>query len=127
MEDRNLFTAPYDWRMDITRSTAMLAAKIAQAVAVSPTGKDEYRRPQHGRARPQKYLVGLPNAPFLDKVVLVGVPELGAPYAFKVLNYGDDLSIPVVNPAEVKKIAQNMPSLYELLPAGGMGISREVT
>jgi pimeloyl-ACP methyl ester carboxylesterase len=117
MENQNLFTVPYDWRLDINKSAATLAAKIAQAVAASPTGKIAIIAHSMGGLLVKKYLASLASAPFLDKVVLVGVPELGAPYAFKILNYGDNLGIPIANQDEIKKIAQNMPAIYELLPS----------
>jgi hypothetical protein len=120
IENQNLFTAPYDWRLDITKSVSVLTAQIAQAVAVSPTGKINIVAHSMGGLVLKKYLAGLTSgasAALLDKVILVGVPELGAPYAFKILNYGDDLNIPIANQNEIKKIAQNMPAIYELLPS----------
>jgi pimeloyl-ACP methyl ester carboxylesterase len=127
VEGVDLFTAPYDWRMDINNSVASLAAVIAQARAASPTGKIDIIAHSMGGLLVKKYLAGLASsslgavnaasASFLDKVVLAGVPELGAPYALKMLNYGDDLGIPIANQDEMKKIAQNMPAIYELLPS----------
>jgi pimeloyl-ACP methyl ester carboxylesterase len=119
VEGRDLFTAPYDWRLDINSSVSVLAAAIAQARAASPTGKINIIAHSMGGLLVKKYLAGLaaPSASFLDKVVLAGVPELGAPYALKMLNYGDDLGIPIANQDEMKKIAQNMPAIYELLPS----------
>jgi pimeloyl-ACP methyl ester carboxylesterase len=127
VEGRDLFAAPYDWRMDINNSVASLAAVIAQARAASPAGKIDIIAHSMGGLLVKKYLAGLanaaavlataPGAPFLDKVILAGVPELGAPYALKMLNYGDDLGIPIANQDEMKKIAQNMPAIYELLPS----------
>jgi pimeloyl-ACP methyl ester carboxylesterase len=117
VEGQNLFTVPYDWRLDITVSDAALAAKIAQAVAASATGKIMIVAHSMGGLLVKKYLAGLANPSFLDKVVLVGVPELGAPYAYKILNYGDNLNIPIANQNEIEKIAQNMPAIYELLPS----------
>jgi pimeloyl-ACP methyl ester carboxylesterase len=117
VEDQNLFTVPYDWRLDINKSVATLAAKVAQAIAASPTGKIAIVAHSMGGLLVKKYLAGLAAAPFLDKLVLVGVPELGAPYAYKILSYGDDLNIPILNQDEIEKIAQNMPAIYELLPS----------
>ncbi len=125
VEGHDLFTAPYDWRMDINNSVASLAAVVAQARAASPTGKIDIIAHSMGGLLVKKYLAGLvstssavaPSASFLDKVILAGVPELGAPYALKMLNYGDDLGIPIANQDEMKKIAQNMPAIYELLPS----------
>jgi hypothetical protein len=117
VEDQDLFAAPYDWRKDIAGSVPALAAKISQALARSATGKINIIAHSMGGLVLKKYLAGLSDASFLDKVVLAGVPELGAPDAYKILNYGDDLGIPVVNQDEIKKIAQNMPAIYELLPS----------
>jgi pimeloyl-ACP methyl ester carboxylesterase len=127
VESVDLFTAPYDWRMDINNSVASLAATIARARATSPTGKINIIAHSMGGLLVKKYLAGsssatatsaaAPNTSFLDKVVFVAVPELGAPYALKMLNYGDNLSIPIANQDEMKKIAQNMPAIYELLPS----------
>ncbi len=117
MEGRDLFTAPYDWRMDINNSVASLAEVIARARAISPTGKIDIIAHSMGGLLVKKYLTGVSSASFLDKVILAGVPELGAPYALKMLEYGDDLGIPIANQDEMKKIAQNMPAIYELLPS----------
>ena len=124
VEGVDLFTAPYDWRLDINNSVSALAAKVAQARAASPTGKINIIAHSMGGLLVKKYLAGLSavsgaaaSASFLDKVVLAGVPELGAPYALKMLDYGDDLGIPIANQDEMKKIAQNMPAIYELLPS----------
>ena len=72
----------------------------------------------------KEYLAGLSDASFVDKLILAGAPQLGAPDTFKVLNYGDNLgfqipvlNLDILNHDEVKKIAQNMPSIYELLPS----------
>jgi pimeloyl-ACP methyl ester carboxylesterase len=118
VEGRDLFTAPYDWRMDINNSVSALAAVIAQARAASPTGKIDIIAHSMGGLLVKKYLAGIASpSSFLDKVVLAGVPELGAPYALKMLDYGDNLGIPIANQDEMKKIAQNMPAIYELLPS----------
>jgi pimeloyl-ACP methyl ester carboxylesterase len=123
VEGQNLFTVPYDWRLDINNSVSALAAVIAQARTASPTGKIDIIAHSMGGLLVKKYVAGLASAPgtasaaFLDKVVLAGVPELGAPYALKMLSYGDDLGIPIANQDEMKKIAQNMPAIYELLPS----------
>ncbi len=78
IENQNLFTAPYDWRLDITKSVSVLAAQIAQAVAVSPTGKINIVAHSMGGLVLKKYLAGLTSgasAALLDKVILVGFPS----------------------------------------------------
>jgi len=128
IEGVDLFAAPYDWRLDINNSVSSLAAVVARARAAAPAGKINIIAHSMGGLLVKKYLAGLSMASsnagaaaipaaFLDKVVLVGVPEIGAPYALKMLNYGDDLGILIANQDEMKKIAQNMPAIYELLPS----------
>jgi hypothetical protein len=119
-----LFAYPYDWRRDAGSVVEGLAQLVAEARAKSPTGKVSFVAHSFGGFVLKQYLAGLADSSFVDRVVLAGVPQLGAPMAFKVLQYGDNLGfeVPIVgsdilNSNEVKKISQNMPSLYELLPS----------
>ena len=122
IENQNLFVAPYDWRLGVPVVEGALDAKIRQAIAASPHGKINIVAHSTGGILVKQYLADHADHSFLDKLVLVGVPQLGAPKAFKVLNYGDNLGVAlgpfdILSSAEIKKIAQNMPSLYELLPS----------
>ncbi len=122
VENKDLFVAPYDWRLGMDAETGALDARIQQAVAASPDGKINIVAHSMGGVLINRYLRDRPGSSFLDKLVLVGVPQLGAPKAFKVLNYGDNLGVAlgpfdILNSSEIKKIAENMPSLYELLPS----------
>ena len=122
VEGKDLFTVPYDWRLDIDSSVSALAGVIARARAAASSGKINIIAHSMGGLLVKKYLAtvaaatGAP-ASFLDKLVLAGVPEIGAPYAFKILDYGDDLGIPIVSRDEVRRIAHSMPAMYELLPS----------
>ncbi|OGI76003.1 hypothetical protein A3C67_01385 [Candidatus Nomurabacteria bacterium RIFCSPHIGHO2_02_FULL_42_19] len=56
----------------------------------------------------------------IDSFVMVGVPQLGTPQATAAMLHGDDEGIVaglVVNASEMRAIAQNMPSAYNLLPS----------
>ncbi len=119
-----LFAFPYDWRLGVKNAAASLANTIAAARAASQDGKISIIGYSMGGLVAKEYLAGLQDVSFVDKLILAGAPQLGSPEAFKVLNYGDNLGfqIPVVNldilnHTEVKKIAQNMPSIYDLLPS----------
>jgi pimeloyl-ACP methyl ester carboxylesterase len=120
-EGTDLFVAPYDWRLGIESSTATLAEKISQAVAASPDGKVNIVAHSMGGLLVKQYLAGRADTSFVDKVVLAGVPQLGAPKAWKLLNYGDDLGLNWfgigLNQDEMKDVAANMPAAYELLPS----------
>jgi pimeloyl-ACP methyl ester carboxylesterase len=120
-ENKDLFVVPYDWRLDVRSQANALDAKIASVVAASPNGKINIVAHSMGGVFVKDYLASRADNSFLDKLVLVGVPQLGAPTAFKILNNGDNLGVAlgpfdVLSSAEIKKIAQNMPSIYELLP-----------
>lgn len=134
----DLFEVAYDWRADMRGEVARLeavitaaleAAAVPQAIIgteqlVSPNVKVSIVAHSMGGLLAKQYLSIPGNASLIDKVVLVGAPQLGAPAMFKVLNYGDNLGFQfpiiqkdILNPAEVKAIAQNMPGTYELLPS----------
>jgi pimeloyl-ACP methyl ester carboxylesterase len=119
-----LFAFPYDWRFGVKNAAVALANTIAAARAASLNGKISIIGYSMGGLVAKEYLAGLSDASFVDKLILVGAPQLGSPDAFKVLNYGDNLgfqipvlNIDILNHGEVKKIAQNMPSIYDLLPS----------
>jgi pimeloyl-ACP methyl ester carboxylesterase len=122
-EGKDLFVAPYDWRLDIPSSAASVGAVIKNAVAHSPNGKINIIAHSMGGLVAAEYLVRATSTAFLDKLILAGAPQLGAPEIFKGLEYGDDLGfnilglVSLLNPREVKSISQNMPGVYDLLPS----------
>lgn len=122
-EGKNLFAAPYDWRLGAESSSAAIAEKISEAASSSPTGKVDIIAHSFGGLLLKKYLSGLDSTSSkkIGKVVLAGVPQLGAPKAWKLLNYGDDLGLNWLgfglSAKKAKEISANMPSIYELLPS----------
>ena len=121
LEQKNLFVAPYDWRLDINSQLNVLNNDIQQAINNSPDGKINIIAHSMGGLLVKKYLAGIGSkySQNIDKLIFAGVPNLGAPLAFKALTYGDSFGIPPLSPVEMKKISQNMPSVYELLPSQG--------
>ncbi len=122
IEGQNLFVAPYDWRMSVASSSEYITPVIGDAISHSPNGKINIIAHSMGGLVAKQYLSQATSASFLDKLILVGVPQLGAPLMFKVLQYGDDLDfgpgqIKILNSDEVKRITQNMPGAYDLLPS----------
>ncbi len=134
VEGQTLFVAPYDWRLDVASSAVAVGAVIQKALTASPTGKINIIAHSMGGLAVKAYLAGLSgtstgtntsastSASFIDKLIFSGVPQLGAPYVFKALQYGDNLGFTVgpfdlLNPDEVKSITQNMPGVYDLLPS----------
>ncbi len=121
-EGRDLFVAPYDWRLSIASSAASIGAVIQNAVGHSTSGKITIIAHSMGGLAVKDYLAALSDTSFVDKLIFVGTPQLGAPYIFKALQYGDDLGFTfgpfsLLNPAEVKSISVNMPGVYDLLPS----------
>lgn len=117
-----LFTFPYDWRLDVRDEVGRLDNLVNQVRAVSPNGKVNVIAHSLGSLLLKEYLRQATSTSFLEKVILVGAPQLGAPKAFKALNYGDNMGfevgpVDILNPERVKIISQNMPGIYELLPS----------
>ncbi|MEK9201539.1 MAG: hypothetical protein AAB944_01055, partial [Patescibacteria group bacterium] len=90
-EGRNLFVAPYDWRLNLSEEVNRLSSKIATAISHSPTGKIDIVAHSLGGLLVKTYLNQLSDASFVNNLILIGSPQLGAPKAFKALNYGDNL------------------------------------
>ena len=129
-EDQTFYTFPYDWRygasgiypkpenasqMDITNSV-LLGRKIEELAKISPTGKVDIIAHSLGGLVAKKYVLENDN-PKIGKLVFLGVPNLGAPLAGRGLIAGTDFGVFGLNPQELKKISQNMPAAYDLLPA----------
>jgi pimeloyl-ACP methyl ester carboxylesterase len=129
-DDQTFYTFPYDWRygasgiypkpedasqMDVTNSV-LLGQKIGELAKISPTGKVDVIAHSLGGLVAKKYVLENDN-PKIGKLVFLGVPNLGAPLAGRALIAGTDFGVFGLNPQELKKISQNMPAAYDLLPA----------
>ena len=129
-EDQTFYTFPYDWRygasgiypkpddvsqIDITNSV-LLARQIEELAKISPTGRVDVIAHSLGGLIAKKYVLenGIPK---IGKLVFLGVPNLGAPLAGRALIAGTDFGVFGLNPQELKKISQNMPAAYDLLPS----------
>ncbi len=119
-EGSTFFIAPYDWRMSVASSAAAIAPVLAEARAASPDGEVNVVAHSMGGLVMKEFLKDATSS-FVHKLILAGVPQIGAPTAFKLLNYGDDLGMNVLgfglNQDEVQAISQNMPGVYDLLPS----------
>jgi len=121
VDGQDLFTVAYDWRFSVQDSVDALASIVQEALDNSPTGKVNIIAHSMGGLVTKEYLSRPGVSASVNKVVLIGVPNLGAPKAFKVLNYGDDFDLSKfgigLNAQKAKEISQNMPGVYELLPS----------
>jgi pimeloyl-ACP methyl ester carboxylesterase len=119
----NFFLFPYDWRADLSDSgNIFLKARIEAIIDQTHSEKIDIIAHSQGGLVLKKLLLDNPGySSKIRKVVIVGTPHLGAPKAAKVLFEGDAFSVAFLglglDPAEVKRITQNMPSVYELLPS----------
>ena len=122
IEGRDLFVAPYDWRFGVASSAEAIHAVVKNAAAHAGDGRVNVVAHSMGGLVVKEHLTRPSSTDLIKKIVLVGVPQLGAPQIFKVLQYGDDLGfgnsvVSFLNAGEIKKISQNMPGVYDLLPS----------
>lgn len=115
-ENEDLFTFPYDWRFSVIDNASLMSHRINQVMALTGSSKVDVVAHSTGGLITKKYIMDSPNEN-IDKAIFVGVPHLGAPKATKTLLAGDNLGILVLSDDEIKKIAQNMPVIYDLAPS----------
>ena len=118
----NLFTVPFDWRKLVSDQRNRLGTVLQEAINRSPNGKVNIITHSTGGLLVKDYLLSTSTINFVDKLVFVGVPQIGAPKAFKILNYGDNFNFNlfgfyILNSERMKIISQNMPGAYQLLPS----------
>ncbi len=128
-EGEDLFVFPYDWRLDLVDNVngaenskvESLKHKIDQILKDTKSDKVDMIAHSMGGLLAKYYIkhIGGNN---VDKFIDIGTPHLGAPKAEKVLMYGDDMGMKInnffsINMDEIKKISQNFPSTYNLLPS----------
>jgi hypothetical protein len=96
--------------------------QIVQMAQVSKTGKVTIVTHSYGGLVSKMFLTHLAQkgkTGLIDKVIFVGVPENGSPASLFALLHGDNQDIGngyIVNKFTMRKFAQNMPSVYALLP-----------
>jgi len=122
-ENNNLFTFPYDWRYGVSGKifgsdtvADLLKSKIDQILDQTGSDKIDIIAHSTGGLLVKKYVADHLSDHHINKLVMVGVPNLGAPKALKVLMQGDNFGIPWLADGEMKKISQNFPVIYDLAP-----------
>jgi len=116
----------YDWRLSIPDIlvSGTLEQTLRDLTASSKTGKVAIVAHSNGGLVAKALLNALAEeAPDLvDRLVLVGVPQLGTPQAVGALLHGFDSSIPfnwlplILSPYRARDFARNAPLMYHLLP-----------
>ena len=128
-ENDNLFVFPYDWRLSIQDNVdnvyspllTSLKDKVDQVLAQTGAQKVDIVAHSMGGLL-AKYYIEHYGQGKVDKFVDIATPHLGAPNTLKTLVFGDDMNIKfaginLLNPLEIKKISQNSPAVYQLLPS----------
>ena len=132
-ENKDLFVFPYDWRLNLDYTAGdspyfwqkTLKQEIEYVEATTSSAKVDIIAHSMGGLLVKDYISKYTNNS-IDKFIDIATPQLGAPLAFKILNYGDNLgfckiilglNVCILNEQEIKKISQNMPAIYQLLPS----------
>ncbi|MEI7709658.1 MAG: hypothetical protein WCI76_03005 [bacterium] len=118
VEGTDLFLFPYDWRYGVSANIISQLQKKIQDIKTQ-TGADKVDVVAHstGGLLVKKYVMDNSANNYIGKAVFVGVPNTGAPKAIKALVHGDSFSVPFLADSEMKKIAANMPVVYDLSPS----------
>lgn len=137
---------PYDWRLSLTdlltygsqserglsysntqaTATPYIIQELRKLAAESATGKVTIVAHSNGGlvAKQLITVLGPEAAGLIDKVIFVAVPQVGTPQAVAGLLHGYEAGLPsyfpLIFPANAaRKIGNNSPTLYNLLPSTG--------
>lgn len=119
----NYFVFPYDWRKDIRTTKDSLDALIESVKTAS--GQPQVNLVVHsmGGLVARYYISDATKAAKVNKLIELGVPHLGSVDALKTLRYGSWLGYDFrlfrlgIPPSQTKDNAQNLPSIFELIPS----------
>jgi len=128
VQGEDLFVFPYDWRLNIVDSVSNVYSPLLTSLkdkvdhVLTQTGAEKVDIVAHSMGGLlTKYYIEHYGQNKVDKFVDIATPHLGAPSTLKTLMYGDDINIKFrefgLNPLEIKKISQNSPAVYQLLPS----------
>ena len=128
-EGKDLFTFPYDWRygasgldesgkeVNIEALKGQIDYVLNQTDAGKAADKVDIVAHSTGGLIVKKYIQEHSTDHHINKAVFVGVPNWGAPKAYKTLLIGDNFGVLGLSSDEMKKLAQNMPVVYDLTPS----------
>ncbi|MBI4037413.1 alpha/beta hydrolase, partial [Candidatus Daviesbacteria bacterium] len=123
---KTLFLFPYDWRKDISLTTAPLDELIGSIKQQTGSSKVDIVAHSMGGLVARNYINDAGKAQNVRKLVTLGAPYLGATEFIRRLVYGACLTPLPINtgllclglaPSEVKDVVQNMISGFELSPS----------
>ncbi|MFZ5821032.1 MAG: lipase/acyltransferase domain-containing protein, partial [Chloroflexota bacterium] len=121
----DLFTFPYDWRMDISHNAQLLNNRILEILEIA-NGTEEQSQWEitqvdliahsMGASVAREYISYPVQAARVRRLIAIGPVFLGAPKPLKSILFGDAL-VPALNPDEAKDIVQNMPGAFQVIPS----------
>jgi len=120
---KNFFVFPYDWRKDVRETRDSLDVLVEEAKTKSGQTKVNIVVHSMGGLVARYYISDSGKASKVNKLISMGVPHLGAVDGLKTLRYGSWLGYDFrlftlgIPPSQTKDGAQNMPSIYELIPS----------
>jgi pimeloyl-ACP methyl ester carboxylesterase len=122
-EGKNLFIFPYDWRQDLAAASAQLGRQVDQVLARTGARQVVLIGHSMGGLVSRQYVVS-GGAPKVKATIALATPFLGTPMAYRALEYGWDMGLKLpgtkwsaLAPKDVKLLAQNFPSVYQLAPS----------
>lgn len=122
VEGKDLRLFPYDWRQDPAVTAAQLGRLVDQTLKETGAGKVVLLSHSMGGLVARDYVVH-GGAPKVKAMMALATPWLGAPVAYRALQYGWDLGSKVpgtrwalMAPQDVKLLTQNYASVYALVP-----------
>lgn len=122
VQGKDLRIFPYDWRADLTGSADALGRLVDRTLA--ETGARQVILIGHsmGGLVARDYVVR-GGAPKVKALIAMATPWLGAPLAYRALEYGWDMGMRIpgtkwsaLAPKDVQVLTQNYPSVYDLAP-----------
>lgn len=116
-QDKNLFLLGYDWRLSVTDLAMVLQQKIQKILQdTGASAVDVVAHSMGGLILKQYILNTKETSARVGKAIFIGVPNLGTPDAAKTLLFGDNLGLPFLNSDKIQFLAQNMASIFQMLP-----------
>ena len=122
-EGRDLFVFPYDWRQNLTASADQLGRRVDEVLTRTGAGKVIFLSHSMGGLIARDYVVR-GGAAKVKASISMATPWLGAPMAYRALEYGWDMGLKLpgtrwaaLAPKDIKLLTQNYQSVYELAPA----------
>lgn len=116
-EDSDLFTFPYDWRLDNADHFGKLDLLIDTALKKTGASKVILLAHSMGGLIARAYLISsAQRASNVDSLITMASPCWGSPKPFYAAADGYTFGNPTVSQPTMKYLSQNWPALYQLMP-----------